>query len=196
MATFCPPFGVAAEPVDAQALADAVADRRPRVEAGVGVLEDDLHPPAVGLEVGALERRELGAVELDRPGGRLDEPQDEPTDGRLAAARLADQAERLAAPDVEADAVDGLDRGDRPLHDPAPDREVLDEVPDPDERAIRVAGGGRRALAGDGCRRRRHLAHGRLDRHAGAAPVVAAERRDRHAAAAAAGRGSGTPRTS
>ena len=61
-----PPLGVAAEAVDAQALADAVADRRPRVEAGVRILEDDLHPPPVGLEGGALERGQLRAVELDR----------------------------------------------------------------------------------------------------------------------------------
>ena len=52
-----PPLGRAPEAVDPQALADAVADRRPRVEARVRVLEDDLHPPPVGLEGGALESR-------------------------------------------------------------------------------------------------------------------------------------------
>ena len=47
----------------------------------------------------------------------------------LAAARLADDPERLAAPHLEADAVDGLDRADpAPEDDPARDREVLDEV--------------------------------------------------------------------
>ena len=48
-----PPLGVAAETVDAQPLADAVADRRARVEARVRVLEDDLHPPPVRLQGGA-----------------------------------------------------------------------------------------------------------------------------------------------
>ena len=81
-----------------------------------------------GFSAAPLSVRELVAVEHDRPGGRLDEAQDQPPDGRLAAARLADQPERLAAPDLEAHAVDGLDLADRALQDPAADREVLDEV--------------------------------------------------------------------
>ena len=112
-ADLLPSFVRAAEAMDPQALADAVADRRPRVEARVRVLEDDLDPPAVGLEGRALERRDLDAVETDRARRRLDEAKDQPTDCGLAAARLADEAERLAAPDVEVDAIDRLDRPDR-----------------------------------------------------------------------------------
>ena len=79
------------------------------------------------------------AVEPDRARRRLDEPQQQPPDRRLAAARFADEAERLAARDLEAHAVDRLDDGDRPLQDPAADREVLDEVADLDERRRLVA---------------------------------------------------------
>jgi len=43
--------------VDAQPLADAVADRRARVQAGIRVLEDDLDPATVGLERRTLDRR-------------------------------------------------------------------------------------------------------------------------------------------
>ena len=138
--------------MDAQPLADAVADRRARVERRVRVLEDDLHPPPVGLQRGALERGDVRAVEDDRAGRRVDEPQQQPADGRLAAARLADEAERLAAPDLEAHAVDGLDLADRPLQDAARDREVLDQVRTSTSGAL--AGGG----AGLGPARRAQVA--------------------------------------
>ena len=63
------------------------------------------------------------------PGGRLDQPQEQPPDGRLAAARLADEAERLAAPDRRSSTPStAWTLADRPLQDPARDREVLDEV--------------------------------------------------------------------
>src|SRR5581483_61138 len=43
-------------------------------------------------------------------------------------ARLADQAQRLAAADVECDAVDRVDLADGALQQPSPHREVLDQV--------------------------------------------------------------------
>ena len=43
------------------------------------------------------------------PGGIGDEAQEGARRDALAAAGLADQAERLAVADVEADAVDGVD---------------------------------------------------------------------------------------
>ena len=55
-----------------------------------------------GLSAAPVEPRDVAAVERIDPGRRLDEAQEEPPDGRLAAARLADEAERLAAPDLEA----------------------------------------------------------------------------------------------
>ena len=50
------------------------------------------------------------------------------------------------------DAVDGLDLGDRPLQDPALDREMLDQIADLDERRLvrrRAARGRRRVDVGD-----------------------------------------------
>jgi hypothetical protein len=38
----------------------------------------------------------------------FEQPQQQPADGRLAAARLADQRQRLALGELEAHAVDGL----------------------------------------------------------------------------------------
>jgi hypothetical protein len=57
--------------------------------------------------------------------GRLDEPDDGPGEGRLAAARLADEPERLAAVHVERHAVHGAHVAHAALEDQAlGDREV------------------------------------------------------------------------
>ena len=45
----------------------------------------------------------------DRAGGGLEQPQQRAADGRLAAAALADQAQRLARRDREGDAVHRVD---------------------------------------------------------------------------------------
>ena len=88
-----------------------------------------------GLSAAPLSAVMSVAVEPDRAGRRLDEAQEQPADRRLAAARLADQAERLAAPDRRSSTPStAWTIADRPLEDAAPDREVLDEVADLDER--------------------------------------------------------------
>ena len=171
--------------MDPQSLADAVGDRRPRVEARVRVLEDDLHPPPVALEVGALDPGDVLAVEADRARGGVDEAQQQPPDRRLAAAGLADEPERLAAADVEAHVVDGLDLGDRPLQDPALHREMLDEVAHLDEgcrvraraRHAPTSGGLRRGDGGGGCRGRPGPQRARLIVVDPAAHVVAGANR-------------------
>jgi hypothetical protein len=80
------------------------------------------------------------------PLGRGLELSDHPPQGRLAAARLTDQAERLARPDLEADAVDGLDH--LSAEEAGPDGEVLVDVLDADQGDL-LAGrpGGRLGLA-------------------------------------------------
>jgi hypothetical protein len=169
LADLLPPLGVAAETVDAQALADAVTDRRPRVQARIGVLEDDLHPPSIRLERGALDRRDVRSIELDPARRGVEEPQDHPPDRGLAAARLAHQAEGLAAADLEADPVDRLDRPDLTLQDPAADREMLDEVCDLDERPFGGLRRGRPVWDGSGAAGGRRSGLGRERAHAGAA---------------------------
>ena len=64
-----------------------------------------------GLSAAPFSAAMSTAVERDRAGRRVDEAEQQPPDRRLAAAGLADEAERLAAPDREADAVDRLDVG-------------------------------------------------------------------------------------
>ena len=63
------PVAAAADPVHDQRLADDVADRHPRVERRVRVLEDDLHVAPRTPEILAPERRQLRALE-DAPSRR------------------------------------------------------------------------------------------------------------------------------
>lgn len=97
---------VAAVPVDAQALGDRVVHRVPGVERAARVLEDQLDTFAVRLQ-GAGGVVEGLAVERDAAPGRRDEAEQRAGQRRLAAARLADQGDDLAAPDVEVDPVNG-----------------------------------------------------------------------------------------
>src|SRR6185437_3956863 len=53
----------------------------------------------------AVERAHVAAGELDVAAIGLDQPQQHPAEGRLAATGLADEAQRLAAPEAEADPV-------------------------------------------------------------------------------------------
>ena len=70
------------------------------------------------------------SVPSNRIGARggVDEAQQQPPDGGLAAARLAHEAERLAAPDDEVHAVHGAHLGDGPLEHAAADGERLDQA--------------------------------------------------------------------
>ena len=91
------------ELVDHERLGDRRADRHPRVERRVRVLEDHLHVAAHRAQLALRQPRDVGAVERDRAGARLEQAQDRAAERRLAAARFADEAERLAAPDLEID---------------------------------------------------------------------------------------------
>ena len=92
------------EPVDLQPLADDVADRHARIERGVRILENDLHLAAhlaqLALRASPADvlpvENHFAAGGLDRAAGSRGPTVD------LAAARFADQAERLARADVEA----------------------------------------------------------------------------------------------
>ena len=126
-----PPGGQA---VDADRLRDDATDRHPGVQRRVGVLEDDLRLPPERQEPPGWQRRDVLVFEEDAPAGRLDGAQDEATGGRLAAAALADEPQRLPRGDREADAVDraddalssGQDAGQETVAEGKVLREVLD----------------------------------------------------------------------
>jgi hypothetical protein len=96
-----------------QGLADLVADGEARIERGHRLLEDHGQPVAAQIEHLPLGQcAELAALEHDGAGDVGSGPGQKPHDGErgdaLAAARLADDAERPAGLDGEADAADGL----------------------------------------------------------------------------------------
>ena len=101
--------------METHGLGDLVAHREHRVERRHRLLEDhrDLVAPDLRhLVLGEL--REVAALEHDRrgrldPARQVDQPHDRERGHRLAAAGLADDAERAARLDREVDAVDGAD---------------------------------------------------------------------------------------
>ena len=105
------PAGV--ELMHVQRLADDVGDGHAGVEGGIGILEDHGGLVAEGLDVGL--GLDLPALVEDFAAGGLVQVQDGAADGRLAAAGLADQTQRLAGLDGKAHVVDGLERL-RPEH--------------------------------------------------------------------------------
>ena len=92
--------------VAAPRLGDDVARRHPRVQRRVGVLEHHLHAAAELQQVLAAQAERVDAVEAHGAlVGALQHHQC-PCQRGLSAAGLADQAERLAAREVEGDAVE------------------------------------------------------------------------------------------
>ena len=123
-----------ADAVGTQSLGDRVADRRPRVERRV---RDPGRRPGCSCAAPAARARrgeEVLAVEVQRSLVGVEEAQEDARQRRLAAARLADEAEHLAVVDVEVDVVDGahaaLDAPERA----AAQRERLDDPAGLDER--------------------------------------------------------------
>ena len=130
-------LALARDAVDRERLADDRADRLARVERRVRVLEDHLHLApqraqlrarrgAMSLAVEARSRRDVGSSRRSQQArGR-----------RLAAARLADEPERLARGDVERHAVDGVHGADLRLRTtPRVIGKCLTRSRDLDERA-------------------------------------------------------------
>ena len=118
-----------------QRLGQDLAHGHARIERGVGVLEDDLHVPAQPAQRVLVEVGDLLALEAHRARGRVHQAQHQPAGGRLAAAGFADQRQRLAAGDLEADVVDGAHQADQLAADQAAaDREMLDQAVDLQDR--------------------------------------------------------------
>src|SRR4029078_10541757 len=111
---------------------------------GVWILEHHLDLAPQRSQLLAAERRDVAAVELDGARGQIVQPDHAPPQRRLAASRLAHQADRLAGLQVEADVVDRMHARGLPLEDDALlDREVLLDAADPQQGRA----GGRRAHA-------------------------------------------------
>ena len=84
---------------------DGGTDRHARVERAVGVLEDDLHPPAESAEGGSIERENVSALEDGASAGGLLQPQDRAPDRRLAATRFSHQRQGLGPANLEGHSI-------------------------------------------------------------------------------------------
>src|SRR3546814_2709778 len=69
--------------------------------------EDDLHVAPQRRQLARIQGRDVLALEPHLAAGRLDQPEDAASRRGLAAAGLADDPERFAGLEFEADAVDG-----------------------------------------------------------------------------------------
>ena len=95
-------------------LADRRGDGHARVQAGVGVLEDHLEvAPAAAASRPRDRPTRLVPAEPDVARRDRHERHDRARHGRLPAARLPHQAQRLAAPQLEAHAVHGAHHAPR-----------------------------------------------------------------------------------
>ena len=92
---------------------DRILDRKPRVQRGVAVLENHLHLFAQIADAGSARGPDLAAIQRDAALVRRDQIHDQPCRGGLAAARLADDAQRFARADREGQVVDGPDHRSR-----------------------------------------------------------------------------------
>jgi len=119
---------VARQVMNDERLADDAADRMAGVERGERVLEDDLHLAPQGPQRGALERRHVGAGEVDLAVRAVDQPHDAAAGGGFPAPGFADQPECLSGMDVKAHTIDGMDAIDLAGQHAALDREVLFEI--------------------------------------------------------------------
>src|SRR5437667_233175 len=89
-------------------------------------------------ETRPIERGHRAALETDAAGRRRLEGEDQLGRGRLAAAGLADKAERRARGNVERDGVDRAHDARGPAERAAAHDEVLGEIFDGEQRAVRL----------------------------------------------------------
>ncbi len=122
-----------------QSRANDLADRKPRREAAVGVLEDDLHLFSQRSQRLGFQRMDLLSVEFDLAPA-LDQPQHRERERRLAGAGLADDAEGVAGANRHGDVVHGLQHAsarEQPFRQVEMHADVLGAH---DNRGVRVRG--------------------------------------------------------
>src|ERR1700761_4543347 len=94
-------------------LGNRKADGQARVERGERILENKLYVTSQLTFGAAIKLRDVSSIEVDRAGIRRLQPDDRTHHGGLSAAAFADDSQRLAGVQVEADAFDGVDAADQ-----------------------------------------------------------------------------------
>ncbi len=127
-------FAAVGDFMDDEPFTDRVAHRAARIERRIRVLKDELHAlPQAAKRLGA-ERQHIRSIEGHGAGRHRDEPEQCARGGRLAAARLAYQRQRLAAGDREGHAIDGPHPTVRTAEHAARQRKLYMQVAHTDER--------------------------------------------------------------
>ena len=126
--------------VDGERFGEDRGHRLARIERRVRILEDHLDLAPVRHPFAARQSHELFALELHAARRGRVQADDRARARRLAATRLADEAERLPTLQLERHAVDGFQRLGRFAHEVLlADGEVLLEVGDLQERGAHDA---------------------------------------------------------
>jgi len=125
----------AGEAVDVEDLANGFADGHAGIERAERILEDDLGAASEPTQAVVVEGADIGSIEEDLAGGRLDEAEGGPSGGSLAGAGFADEAEGLAAIDVEGNAIDGAQAAGGPSENASAEGEVFFEVAHHEQRS-------------------------------------------------------------
>jgi hypothetical protein len=130
--------------VDFQRLGHDPGSRHARVQAGVWILEDHLHPPPDASQGRAFDGGDLLTFEDDLATGWAVQAQDRPPHRALATTGFAHQPDGFALPDRKRNAVDRPDVADVATYQDSPsDREEHLEVGDLQQRPRRVIADGR-----------------------------------------------------
>jgi hypothetical protein len=98
------------QPMDANRLADDLANRHPWIQAGIRILKDDLHSAPQGAKLSLRATGDQLTVKNHPAKRRLDEAKHEAAERALAATALTDKAHCLAPADHNRYAVDGADK--------------------------------------------------------------------------------------
>src|SRR2546425_11794431 len=98
--------------MDHKGFGDSAEYRVPRIQGLVRVLEDHLKVPAEAEEIASPEARDVLSLEVNGALGRIFEPGDETTRGRLATTRFAGEPEDFSLVQVETNLVDRVDLDD------------------------------------------------------------------------------------
>src|ERR1700736_5545038 len=102
-------FFTSRELVNDEWLGDDIADSHSRVQARVGVLENNLHLPAQGAHIAAADIRDILAFEKNLARGWFEQAEHASPKSCLARARFSNESQCLAALDSKRYAVNGLD---------------------------------------------------------------------------------------
>jgi hypothetical protein len=122
------------EPVQRERLVERLRDGHARIERRERILEDHGQRAAHFPQRILVERREVASLESARCPTSARGAQHEASRRRLPAPRFADERKRLAGIDVEAHAIHRVHVATGAAEQPAPDREMLDERIDAQQR--------------------------------------------------------------